>query len=148
MSSDNRVSKIVRGSRNLIYSLTFLSLTISMIVMGTLNKKKCVDKRISTWLVVNGSSWALQIFGNCFLFDCTKFWLKKFRILCYVFDQVWILFASFWIYSLDKQDVLKEHSQCYNFSFGMVTFLNVCYILLNSIKFYKDDLSEFDLDDE
>ena len=110
----------------------------------------CVHKRISTWLIVYGFCWFIQSFGTCFLICSSKFWfkawLKNIRILAYIFSQIWIIFGNLWIYSVNKQDVLKEHSQCYNFSFGMVTFLNVCYIINNSVNFYQNKLNNFDLD--
>jgi hypothetical protein len=141
--------KLLKGCCTLIFDLTSLSLSIAMIVMGVLNKNTCVHRRISTWLIAYGFCWFIQSFGTCFLICSSKFWfkgwLKNIRILAYIFSQIWIIYGNIWIYSVNKQDISTDQSICYNFSFGMITFLNICLLTTNSLKFYIDDLSDFGL---
>jgi hypothetical protein len=132
---------------SLLVILTPLSLSIAMIVMGALNKNTCVDQRISIWLIVTGSVRLIHFFGSfIYLLYFKEKTAKHFRTLVFISFQIWIIFGNVWIYSVNRQDILTDHSQCYNFSFGMITFFNVCLIYINSFNLYKTDITDVSLD--
>ena len=126
---------------SLLVILTTLFLLIAMIVMGALNKNTCVDERISIWLIVTGSVKLVELFGGFISLCLSGKIVKNLLTLFFITFQIWIIYGSVLIYSVNKQDILKDHSQCYNFSFGMVTFFNVCLIIMNSVNLYQNDLN-------
>jgi len=109
----------------IVIDIAYFCLSLSMIIVGSLNQTTCVNNLISVWLIVNGTFLLVYVFLKCFMKFSKHSICQCILISVFIFHFVWLICGYAWIYSVNKSNVPIDHFMCYNFAYWMVTLMNL-----------------------